>query len=131
MQIFFLIGVPMVMPMMRRPPERTLLHCGAADPCQDELKPAARAVRAVGKVTMVSSRDSEHADHVERKTHHERLPARARPKCGERGGVHANKRQALCPVNGIAFVYRIVTYCLDEPIHSLSPEDFTDVVHFD
>jgi hypothetical protein len=38
MHIFLLIGMLMMMPMMRSPPERTLLQSRAADPCQDELK---------------------------------------------------------------------------------------------
>src|SRR5215472_15113860 len=104
MQVLLPVGVSMMISMMGRPPERALLHCGAADPCQDELEPPIRPVRPVGEVTMVPSRNSEHADHIEAKTDQECPPAHGRPECGQRGDVNAKEGEALRPIDPIAAI---------------------------
>jgi len=48
---------------------------------------------------MVSSRDPEHADHVQREAEHKGPPANARPECGETSDVNAQKGQARYPIN--------------------------------
>jgi hypothetical protein len=53
---------------------------------------------------MVSSRDPEHADHVQREAEHKGPPANARPECGETSDVNAQKGQARYPINVVAFL---------------------------
>jgi hypothetical protein len=52
---------------------------------------------------MISSRNPEHADDVQRKAEHKRFPANARPECAETSHVNAQKGQALYPMNVAAF----------------------------
>jgi hypothetical protein len=101
-QIFLLIGMLMMMPMMRRPPERTPLEGGTAYPRQDELKEAAGTVGPVGKVTMVSGCDPEHADYVRGEAKYKRFPGNARPERGDTSRVNAQKRDACYPVDAVA-----------------------------
>src|SRR5207245_5544233 len=54
MRIFGRIRMAMVLPVVSGPPERPLLHGAASETSQDELKPAAGLVRAMGKVAVIS-----------------------------------------------------------------------------
>ena len=56
-----------VVPMLRRPPQRPLLGCATPQPGQHELERPARLVRAVGEVTVVAG---SHADDLEEVASH-------------------------------------------------------------
>src|ERR1700742_260109 len=92
MHIVWLIGVLMMVPMMRCPPQRTLLHGGTTDPRQHELKPAAGFVTAMRKVTMVRPGDTEHANHVHGQAKTGCLPTDAGPEGSEAGEMNSQER---------------------------------------
>src|ERR1700741_2409773 len=64
-KIFFLIGVAVVVTVMRGPPQNALLRGGHGHPGNDELEPTAGLEGAVRKITVIASRDEEHAHLIE------------------------------------------------------------------
>src|SRR5687767_15557647 len=59
------IRVTMVFAMVGRPPERSALGRRSTQDCKDKLRGARSFKSAVGKVSMINSRDREHAHEVE------------------------------------------------------------------
>lgn len=76
-KIVLLIGMFVVVPMVRCPPNWPLLSGGGADKAEEKLKPSAGLVSPVGKVAVVATDDSEHSDDVEPEAHKECCPAKA------------------------------------------------------
>src|SRR5690242_17126628 len=60
-QVVFLIGEAMVMPMMGSPPEDTLLRGRHSHEGDDELKDAASFIGAVRKIAVIAGSDEKHA----------------------------------------------------------------------
>ena len=60
MRVFLLVGVLVVLAVLARPPERTLLYRHAPDPCDDELEGPTGLVAAVGEVPVEADYHSEH-----------------------------------------------------------------------
>ena len=60
MGIEFSIRVPVMMPMVRRPPERTPLDSGRSEDRHHELKGSAGAERPMREVTVVEAGYGEH-----------------------------------------------------------------------
>src|SRR6266496_3473535 len=74
------VGKAMVIAMMGRPPQRPSLQSGRAQPCQHELKGAAGAKRAVGKVAMEAAGDSKGAHEISNDERDGGRPADAGPE---------------------------------------------------
>jgi hypothetical protein len=58
--VFFAIGIPVVIPMLRRPPKHSLLRRTLREECHEKLGNAPETVASVAEVPMVSSGDTEH-----------------------------------------------------------------------
>src|ERR1043166_8415666 len=61
MRIFRHIGILMMMPMIRRPPQDTFLGSRGTAESHQELHHAAHTVSLMGKITMISTGDEKHA----------------------------------------------------------------------
>jgi hypothetical protein len=64
MRIIWLVGMAMMVPVIGGPPQGTFLHGRAAQPGQDELKPAASFERAMRKIAMVAGSNAKHPHQV-------------------------------------------------------------------
>ena len=69
----------MMMSVMRCPPDGSFLSRGCPHESQDELKPPARLVAAMGEVAMVDTCNAEHADCIKRDAHSKGCPTKADP----------------------------------------------------
>lgn len=112
MDVFFGVGMEMVMAVMARPPDRPFLQGGTAEQGQDELKRSARFVGAMGKVAMITSGQSPDADGV---IHDEQNAGRRRElhlgkKYSQARCVDEDKRDRLHPhgemIGNVVFVRR-------------------------
>jgi hypothetical protein len=65
MDVSLLVGKPVVITMMGCPPERSFLCGRASKDRENELSPAGGLECTVGEVSMIESRDREHAEEVE------------------------------------------------------------------
>src|SRR5262249_58428422 len=72
MDIPFKVGVAVVTPVMRRPPQRPLLHGGASQNGEQELKQAAGLVRPMGKKSVIPRGEREHSDRIQRDAYQKR-----------------------------------------------------------
>jgi len=63
-QVLLQIGIPVMMAMMRRPPENALLRGRHGHPGDHKLKPAAGLERAVREIPVIAGGDEEHAHFV-------------------------------------------------------------------
>jgi hypothetical protein len=79
MEIIVLIGVPMVVTMMRGPPEHALLQRCLRAEREDELHHAARLERAVGEVTVVTDRHGQKLKRIDRGAQGKRSARNAGP----------------------------------------------------
>ena len=77
--ILIRVGIPVVMPMLARPPYQALLRTRLRPEAENELNHSASRIRSVGEVPMISCNDTEHAQPIEGHTDCERLPADPRP----------------------------------------------------
>lgn len=96
--ILLRIGKLMVMAVMGGPPERPLLATGSTPESQDELEETTGLIGTVGKVTMVSSRDGEHAGIIHEKAHADGRPADAGKNGQDADHVDAEKGDASAPI---------------------------------
>ena len=64
MNVFFFFLIPVVIAMIRRPPEYSLLHGHLGKECENELPEAIQLITTVGKVAMVSRRYEEHSQRI-------------------------------------------------------------------
>lgn len=58
------IGIPVMRPMMRRPPQHTLLRAGLGEKPHQKLRHPAELVGAVAEITVITRGDSEHSNCV-------------------------------------------------------------------
>jgi hypothetical protein len=91
----------MVAPVMRRPPEWTLLKGRTSKPRHNKLKHAARLICLVRKIAMITRGDPEHADDIKEKAQKKCLPGNACEKDQKASQMETEKRQALQIVNSI------------------------------
>ena len=91
----------MVMPVMRRPPDRAALDGGGSKHRERELHAARGLERAVGEVAVVEARDREHAQHVQANRRGHGHGAHADPDDAEAGEVHSSEWHDPCPVHAI------------------------------
>ena len=101
MHVFGFVGVGVVVPMMRGPPDRTALHGGCADHAKDKLADARGLEGAMREIPVVKPGDGEHAHEVgkHRDEHGHGTPAD--PDDRETGQVHADEGQNPRPLNFI------------------------------
>ena len=89
MNIVIGVWVSVVMPMVRGPPQRTLLSRTCAEKRKNKLEDATRLIRPVWKISVISSGDSKHASDIEQEAHTDSKRAPS-----------INKREATCQMNG-------------------------------
>src|SRR4029079_4665388 len=77
------IGIQMVMPVLRSPPDDALLRSGLGHEREDELEGPARRIGPVREIAMIACADGEDAQPIERDANSERLPGDAGPDCSE------------------------------------------------
>src|SRR5215469_7160720 len=61
MQVIFLVGETVMMPVMGGPPEHALLRRSHGHECDDELENAAGFIRSVREIAVIPGGDPEHA----------------------------------------------------------------------
>jgi hypothetical protein len=82
-EVFFLVGVAVVMAVVGSPPENALLRRGHGHPGDNELKPAAGLEGAVGEVTVITGRDEEHTRLVKEEAGEQEGPPEGHKEDGE------------------------------------------------
>jgi hypothetical protein len=80
MDIVWLVRMLVVMPMMRRPPERSLLRSGPSQESQRKLSQAGRFEGSVGEIPMKSARDPEFPQEEKCCAHHQSQERRPHEK---------------------------------------------------
>ena len=103
MEIVFLVGVAVVMPVMSSPPENAFLRGGHGHPGDDELKPAAGLKGAVREVAVVTGSNKEHAHFVQKDAGDQIGPLELKEKDAEGREMNEKKRDRgnelqPCPV---------------------------------
>src|SRR5262249_44691575 len=77
------VGMPMMMPMLGRPPEDALLGAGLGEQGEDELEQPAGGIGAVREVAVIACPDGEDAQPVQPQAERQVLPGDAEPDRGE------------------------------------------------
>ena len=103
MDILVRIGVLVVVTVMGGPPERPLLPTGGAPEAHNELEEPAGLIGAVGEVTVVDTRDGEHAEVVHEDAHGDGRPADAGQESEDTDDVHTEKGDAAAPIDLLFF----------------------------
>lgn len=103
MDILGIIGMLVVVPVNRGPPERPALDGGVSDDREDELSGPGGAKGAMGKVAMVKASDGGHADNIEEEGGAGGDPAPTDEKHGQATGVEEDEWDAAAPVDGVGF----------------------------
>ncbi len=83
-----------MVPMLRRPPERTLLPCGASQKSEAKLKKAARLVAPVREIAMKPASDAELPDKEHESAERRGLQINSSPKDGKARQVNHDKENA-------------------------------------
>ena len=91
MHILLLIGVVMMVPMHRSPPQRTPLHRRIAQNRKEKLPQSRGPKGAVRKITMIKSRDSKHAHQIQTHRRSQRKPAKPNPQHEQATQVNDNE----------------------------------------
>ena len=99
MYVLRLIGMHMVMPMLRCPPQRATLYARGTDQGEDELRRARGAKRIVRKIAMVKAGDRKHAQRVEACGNDNGSRADTHPDDGEAPQMQRHKRQHARPIH--------------------------------
>ena len=94
MKILVSIRMLVVMPVMCRPPERTLLSRCTSEKGEAKLEPATRLVASVGEITMKSAGYTELPDEEHKETQPHRIQVDSGPKRSETGQVNQDKKDA-------------------------------------
>ena len=94
MEIVLGVGMAVVMPVMRRPPERALLRRAAPEKGEAELEEAAGLVAAMGKVAVERAGDAELAGEEHEGAQGGSLPADAGPEHGQAGQMDQDEERA-------------------------------------
>ena len=95
------VRVRVVMPVMRRPPQRPALHGRGAQQREHELRGARGAEGAMGKVPVIERRDREHADQEQRGRDGDRRGTRSGREGAEAGDMYRHERQHARPVDAV------------------------------
>src|SRR5205823_639370 len=81
------VGIQVMMPMMSRPPQRSLLHRAATEPGEHKLKRATGLVRSMRKIAVIPRRDTEHSNEICEPAKRHAEPGRPSPKDADAGQV--------------------------------------------
>jgi len=92
-QIQFLIGIPVMVAVMRRPPQHALLRGGRRDKRDYELEHAAGLERAVRKIAVVARGHEKHAHQENTQAGKKIRPMKMNEKYPEGKDVNQRKRQ--------------------------------------
>jgi hypothetical protein len=92
MDILIGVGVLVMMPMLGRPPERTLLRGGAPKKGEAKLEKSTGFIASMREITMKSSRDAEFADKEHEGTERHGLQIHSSPKHGETREMNHDKK---------------------------------------
>lgn len=90
--VFFFVGMFVMMAMRGSPPQGAALHGGVSDDREDELKSPRGFVRAMRKVAVIETGDCEHADEIERDRRDDRDGANTDPDYSEAAEVQKDER---------------------------------------
>ena len=101
MDVVLGVGVLVVMPMHRRPPERSALHGGVAEDCECELRPARRVECAVGEVAMIKTGDREHSHGVQCECDRDSRPTPTDPNDPDAADVQEDERKTAAKLETI------------------------------
>jgi hypothetical protein len=93
------VGVHVVVPVVRGPPQRAALRGGCAQHCEGELHPAPGAKRLMREVAVIEAGDGEHAKCIQRQRRDQRDRAHADPGQREAAGVDRDERHLAQPVD--------------------------------
>ena len=93
MQVIFLIGVAVMMPVMRRPPKNTLLRRRHGHPGDHELEPAAGFEGTMRKIAMIAGRDEKHADFIGEETGQRVIPFEWNEENPQGGEMNEDERK--------------------------------------
>jgi hypothetical protein len=93
-QIFFLIGEAMMMPVMSGPPEHAFLRGRSGHNGDDELKPAAGLERTVRKIAVISRSNEKHAHEEDGQAGNQIRPAEMHEKYRQSREMNDGKRNA-------------------------------------
>lgn len=108
--VLLLIGVPVVMAVVRRPPQGAALDRTGAEKGKNELPKARGLEGPMGKVAMIEARNGEHPQKIQGNGHGERERAPAYPQDPETHYVHRDKGQAMEPAHPERFLF-VADFC--------------------
>jgi hypothetical protein len=91
MNVRIAVGMRVVVTMMSRPPQRTLLIRRATDESQEKLKATVCFIRAMREVPVITSRHSKDTQTIKRNTRRNGNPAHASPKEKQTASVQDDK----------------------------------------
>jgi hypothetical protein len=77
--VLFRIGVPVMMAVVRCPPDWTLLGCGRSKHSEEELNEAAGIVGPMREISVIDACDGEHPNNVEEEADTKGYPAYSDP----------------------------------------------------
>jgi hypothetical protein len=95
------VGMPVMIAMVRCPPQGPALHAGSSDGGEDELQHPRGLERAVRKVAVIKTGEREHAQRVQRHRHAYRKPRRTDPEHRQASQMQRNEGQCTQPVDAI------------------------------
>ena len=108
MEIFFRVRDQVMMAVMRRPPEWSLLIRGGSSERHQKLKEAAGAIGAVRQQAMKPGGDRKHSHHVKPQTYSDCYRAHARPNHQQAGEVHEEELRADKVVQPVVVVVSVL-----------------------
>jgi len=97
--VFFLVGVPVVMSVMGSPPQGTSLDGSVAGHRKQELPESVGFECPMGEITVIESRDGEHTNEIESRRHGHGGPAPADHEYEETSDMQEQKGQDADPVD--------------------------------
>jgi len=112
-----------MMPMMRCPPQRSLLHCRTTEPRQDELKNPACPIGPVREVAVIAGGYAEHADHIQSETQPNSFPRDSSEESGQANHMNSNERQTPDPLDLTRFGYGLGFVCDGDSAHETPQHD--------
>src|SRR5687767_5621181 len=95
MRICWCIAVAMVVTMMGRPPQRTLLRRSLGHEGNNKLKPARSSIRLVGEIPVIAACDPKHSHYIQNSANDPIEQSSSCPDRRERDQVHHSKSNLL------------------------------------
>lgn len=92
MNVFFRIGIFVVVPMVGSPPQNSLLHRHGTDPSENELKDPRGFEGRMRKITMVGGCDSEHPNKIRNNSYKYQFPTERNGEYRENSSLNHKKK---------------------------------------